>query len=86
MAAIASTCCRTGRRTLNKAPQRSPDVTEIDPPWLSTMVRLIESPTPIPSAFVVWKAVKRLLAIFGSIPVPVSSTSRTASCEFEILR
>ena len=61
---------------MNKAPQRSPDVAEIDPPWLSTMLRLIDSPMPIPSAFVVWKAVKRLLAIFGSIPIPVSSISQ----------
>src|SRR6267142_4876534 len=49
------------------------------PPWASMIVRLIESPRPMPSDLVVKKGSKIRSAYFGSSPVPESRTAITTS-------
>src|SRR5882724_1052934 len=49
------------------------------PPWASMIVRLIESPRPMPSDLVVKKGSKIRSASFGSSPVPESRTATTTS-------
>jgi hypothetical protein len=45
------------------------------PPWASTMERLIESPIPIPFAFVVKNRSNKLVRCSADIPGPLSSIS-----------
>src|SRR5262249_7910755 len=64
----------SGSEKRNVAPAPGREVAHSRPPWNSTMVLLIASPSPSPFDFVVKKGVKMRGSTSGANPAPVSLT------------
>src|SRR6478672_6996755 len=65
-----------GTRRVNLVPRPGSLCTSTSPPWARTMFRVVASPSPVPPGLVVWNGRKILGRSAGSIPLPVSITSR----------
>src|SRR5262245_54964490 len=66
----------TGRRRVNRDPLPGSLCTSIVPPWASTILRVVGSPNPLPSARVEKNGSKIRARTASVIPTPVSVTSR----------
>src|SRR6516162_6286039 len=71
----------TGNSNWKIEPLDAPADAQIRPAWLSMIERQMESPIPVPRAFVVNRGLKMRSILDGSIPLPVSSIETcTVSC------
>src|SRR3984893_19094941 len=68
-----------GRVNWNSAPLLPSDDAVSRPPWLSTIMRQMASPNPVPSAFVETNALNTFSNCLGSIPGPESCTDTAIS-------
>src|SRR5690606_12954987 len=76
----------SGRSRRQVVPRPGSLVTRIRPPMSVTRRRTMESPSPVPCGFVVWKSSKMRSSSLAAMPLPVSATVITTMRSLEFSR